>query len=101
MTSVVRYSSVTPTEFALHQNYPNPFNPSTQIRFSVAEAGLVKLSVFNLLGKEVGVIVNQTLVARNYLYQFSTTEFPLPSGIYFYKLEAKGRTLVRKMMLLK
>jgi S-formylglutathione hydrolase FrmB len=88
-----------PLTFALEQNYPNPFNPSTSIKYSVAENGFVKLSVFNLVGEEVSVLVNETVDAGFYQVTFYATN--LPSGTYFYRLENSGSVQVKKMMLLK
>ncbi|MBS1493587.1 MAG: SBBP repeat-containing protein [Bacteroidetes bacterium] len=92
-------SSNLPSGFSLSQNYPNPFNPSTKINFSLPFKTLVKLSVFNSLGKEVSSLVNENLPAGNYEYQFNAENYP--SGIFFYKLETESFTETRKMILLK
>jgi len=88
-----------PLTFALEQNYPNPFNPSTIIKYSVPENGFVKLSVFNLVGEEVSVLVNQEVDAGFYESTFSAAN--LPSGTYFYRLQAGNTVQVKKMVLLK
>jgi hypothetical protein len=88
-----------PTKYVLSQNYPNPFNPSTKISFSIKEPGFVKLNVYNLLGQQISTIVNENLNAGNYARNFNASD--LPSGIYFYKLEAGNTVLINKMMLLK
>ena len=88
-----------PLEFALHQNFPNPFNPSTTISFDVAEAGHVSLSVYDLNGREVATLVNRNLAANSYTVSFDATA--LPSGTYFYRLEAGSFTAMQKMLLLK
>jgi hypothetical protein len=86
-------------QYRLNQNYPNPFNPSTEISFSLAKSEKVKLTVYNLLGKEVAVLVNGV---RNAGPQTVTFNAPnLSSGVYFYKLEAGSTVLSKKMMLLK
>ncbi len=88
-----------PTEFGLAQNYPNPFNPSTRIEFSIAEAGLYAVKVFNVLGQEVATVANQDFAAGNYTFNFDASN--LTSGIYFYKLVGNNVNMTKKMMLLK
>ena len=101
----VNYSKVissdvsTPAEFELKQNYPNPFNPSTKINYSVIESGLVKLSVYNLLGEVVSILVNQNQEAGSYDVQFDASN--IQSGVYFYKLESGNQIQTKKMMLIK
>jgi hypothetical protein len=85
--------------FELEQNYPNPFNPSTEISFTLAKSEKVKLAVYNLLGKEVAVLVNGTRNAGPQTVTFDAKN--LSSGVYFYKLEAGSSVLAKKMMLLK
>jgi len=88
-----------PTELALDQNYPNPFNPSTEFGYRIVESGLVRLTVHNLLGQEVAVLVNEMKQPGAYTARFDGSQ--LPSGVYFARLEAGGRSLVRKMSLLR
>lgn len=88
-----------PMTYNLAQNYPNPFNPSTKIKFSIPEAGIVTLKVFNLLGEEVATLLNAEKTAGNYEATFDASN--LSSGIYFYKLEAQNFTSTKKMLLLK
>ena len=88
-----------PLTFALEQNYPNPFNPSTNIKYSLPENGFVKLSVYNLVGEEVSVLVNETVDAGFYEATFNAAS--LPSGTYFYRLQAGNTVQVKKMVLLK
>jgi hypothetical protein len=85
--------------YSLSQNYPNPFNPTTKISFSIKEPGLVKLNVYNLLGQLVSTVVNKELNAGYFETDFNAVN--LPSGIYFYKLEAGNMVMTKKMMLLK
>ena len=85
--------------FELAQNYPNPFNPSTEISFTLAKSAKVRLAVYNLLGKEVAVLVNGTMSAGYHPVTFNAKN--LSSGVYFYKLEAGSTVLAKKMMLLK
>jgi uncharacterized delta-60 repeat protein len=88
-----------PKQFELTQNYPNPFNPNTNIEFSLPQPGLVKLAVYDMLGREVSVLINQDLNAGRYKYDFSGSA--LSSGVYFYRLEANGFSEVKKMNLIK
>ncbi len=88
-----------PLTFALEQNYPNPFNPSTNIKYSVPENGFVKLSVYNLVGEEVIVLVNETVDAGFYEVTFNATA--LPSGVYFYRLQAGDFIETKNMVLMK
>ena len=88
-----------PTEFVVYQNYPNPFNPSTSIIFGLPEVGNVKLILFNLLGEEVATLVDEEKVAGYYTVEFNAVT--LPSGIYFYRLQAGSFIETKKMILLK
>ncbi|MCW8811479.1 MAG: YCF48-related protein [Ignavibacteriaceae bacterium] len=85
--------------FKLSQNYPNPFNPSTTIQYSIPESGNVKLEVYNSLGEEVSVLVDEYKEAGNYKINFNAGE--LSSGIYFYKLTTNNYSSIKKMILLK
>ena len=88
-----------PQAYSLEQNFPNPFNPSTKIRFSVPEQGLVTLKVFNLLGEEVATLLNSELTNGTYEVDFKGTS--ISSGIYFYTLTANNYIATKKMILLK
>lgn len=90
-----------PTIFSLSQNYPNPFNPTTTIKFSIpAEThGRTTLQVFDILGREVKTLVNKNFSSGNYEVNFDASN--LPSGIYYYRLEAGDYSESRKMILLK
>ncbi len=88
-----------PNEFSLHQNYPNPFNPSTTIKFSVPESGLVRLDVYNMIGELVTTLINKKMDAGFQSIQFNASN--LASGIYLYRLSTKSFSKVKKMMLLK
>ena len=92
---------VIPVEYKLNQNYPNPFNPSTIIRYTVKTSSLVTLKVYNLLGKEVAVLLNEDKQPGEYEADFSAGKFNLSSGVYFYRLTAGSFTSVKKMVLLK
>ncbi|NWF50250.1 MAG: family 10 glycosylhydrolase [Ignavibacteriaceae bacterium] len=88
-----------PESYNLEQNYPNPFNPSTRIRFSIPESGLVKLKVYNLLGQEVTELFNGFMRAGTHSINFDASDFA--SGIYFYQLNVNNFTSTKKMILLK
>ena len=92
-------SSETPENFSLGQNYPNPFNPVTNIKFQVPSAGVVKVTVFDISGREVAELVNRNLSAGTYNVDFDASH--LASGTYFYKLETKDFSEVKKMVLVK
>jgi len=99
VVSVEKEEDNVPTEYSLKQNYPNPFNPNTQIKYSVAKDGFVNLAVFNLLGQKVATLVSENQKAGNYEVNFNAAA--LPSGVYFYSLEAGDFKSVRKMILMK
>ena len=99
LIGIQNISSEVPENFKLKQNYPNPFNPVTKIRFELAKSGFVKLSVYNILGQEVDVLVNGDLKAGEYEVSFNALK--LTSGVYFYKIAADGYSQTRKMVLLK
>ena len=92
-------STEIPSGYKLEQNYPNPFNPETNIKFALPKNGKVMLSVFDLTGKEISVLVNGFLNAGTYEYNFSAKS--MTSGIYFYRLSANNFTAVKKMILVK
>jgi len=97
--SVERVSEEIPGGIALSQNYPNPFNPTTVIGYQLATAGDVRLSVFDLLGREVEVLVNQNQSAGSYKVTFDAMN--LTSGVYLYRLQSGSKTLTGKMLLVK
>lgn len=88
-----------PENFVLEQNYPNPFNPSTTIKFGVPVTGNVSLKVYDNLGNLVATLVNDVKEAGTHLVSFNASN--LASGIYFYRLEAAGTSVSKKMLLLK
>jgi len=99
VTSVEEVSSITPDNYTLSQNYPNPFNPSTTINFTIPSNELVTLKIFNILGSEVATLVNGTLAAGSYKFNFNAQN--LASGIYLYELKAGNFLEIKKMNLLK
>lgn len=98
-TAVSNEPGETPLSFGLEQNYPNPFNPSTTINYSIAKSGQVSLSVYNLMGQKVAELVNE--VKGEGSYNVSWNAAGAASGMYYYRLEAAGQTLTRKMTLIK
>jgi len=88
-----------PLTFDLAQNYPNPFNPSTSIKYSVPESGNIRLSVFNIVGEEVAVLVDGFSQAGFYEVTFDASN--LSTGVYLYKLQSANSVQTKKMMLLK
>jgi hypothetical protein len=103
LTTIPDRSNV-PSEFKLEQNFPNPFNPSTQIRFSVPIAGPVKLSVFDMLGREIRVLYAGFLDAGQHQVTWDGCDASgraLPSGVYVNRLTQGSRQESRKMILLR
>ena len=88
-----------PEDFILNQNYPNPFNPNTVISYQLSANSRVDLRVFDMLGREVAVLVNEFKSAGTHSVEFSASN--IPSGIYIYKLDTGTKSLTRKMTLLK
>jgi len=87
------------TEYKLDQNYPNPFNPSTKISFAVPEKSFTTLKVYDMLGSEIAVLVNEEKSAGSYEVLFDASK--LSSGVYLYKIQSKDFVQTRKMLLLK
>ncbi|MDP2303538.1 MAG: family 10 glycosylhydrolase [Ignavibacteria bacterium] len=90
-----------PSEFLLHQNFPNPFNPSTVIKWEIADAAHVTLKVYDLLGNEIVTLEDEYKNPGVYTSTFTTDDKLIPSGIYFYKIQAGKLNQIRKMILLK
>jgi hypothetical protein len=88
-----------PNEFVLYQNYPNPFNPSTKISWQSTVGSWQSLKIFDVLGHEVQTLINEYKSAGRYEIRFDASG--LPSGIYFYKLQAGNFIETKKMLLLK
>ena len=98
-TYVHNINNTLPVSYQLKQNYPNPFNPSTKISFSIPVNGLVKITVFDILGKEISELVNEQMQAGNYETIFDAKN--IASGVYFYKITANSFTDTKKMYLIK
>ncbi|MGB5847988.1 MAG: T9SS type A sorting domain-containing protein [Ignavibacteriaceae bacterium] len=97
--SSVQSSSELPEYFILEQNYPNPFNPTTKIRYSVPKSSNVVIKVFDILGNEIETLVNEEKVTGTYELTWYASN--LPSGVYFYHLNAGEFINTKKMILLK
>lgn len=88
-----------PREIELAQNFPNPFNPTTEIGYRISEIGRTRLAIYDLLGREVAVLVDGVQTAGSHSVTFDASR--LASGMYLYKLEAGGHVITKKLMLLK
>jgi len=97
--------NITPTEFSLSQNYPNPFNPVTSIQYSVINSQHVSLKVYDMLGNEVAMLVNEEKPPGSYQVSFNTQQTTnnrqLSSGVYFYQLRTGSFVQTKKMIILK
>lgn len=98
-TSGIEENSSTPVSFELFQNYPNPFNPATQIRFALTDKSDVRLSVYNISGQLVSELAKGVMEAGLHTVEFDGGN--LNSGVYYYTLEADGKTMTNKMVLTK
>jgi hypothetical protein len=109
VTGIAENETNLPREYALNQNYPNPFNPSTTIAYSIPELSSFTLKVYDVLGSEVVTLVNKEKPVGNYEVEFSAIggtasggdAWNLPSGIYFYRLQAADFVETKKMVLMK
>jgi hypothetical protein len=99
ITDIGNIPLVIPSSFSLSQNYPNPFNPSTSIKYQVASIKHIKLVVFDILGKEIAILVNEKQTPGTYEVNWDASAFP--SGVYFYKLSTDDFTETKKMVLIK
>ncbi len=101
MLGLNNISNELPAQYSLSQNYPNPFNPVTKIKFDISGSSETQtlLSVYDVLGREVTVLVNQQLQPGTYEADWDASAYP--SGVYFYKLEIGSFTDTKKMVLIK
>jgi hypothetical protein len=93
-----------PQKFSLGQNYPNPFNPSTRIDFDVARAGYIMVTVYNMLGQEVKNLFSEYLTRNSYSMEWhgkNSVQQDVPSGFYFYVLQAEHYKSSKKMLLIR
>jgi len=99
MVGFNKTGTVIPTVFKLYDNYPNPFNPSTTIKYDIPKTTLVKITIYDLLGRQVEILVNEKQEPSSYDIQWNATNYA--SGAYFYKLETESFTDIKKMILIK
>ncbi|MFA5832700.1 MAG: T9SS type A sorting domain-containing protein [Bacteroidota bacterium] len=99
ITNILDASTSVPESFTLYQNYPNPFNPSTTIRFTVRDAGIVSVTVYDLIGRKMKELVNSSMQPGSYSVTFDASKFS--SGIYFYSLRSGTNILTKKMSLIR
>jgi hypothetical protein len=96
--------NVLPSGFILHQNYPNPFNPATEIKFDLPYSARVEVKVFNVLGQEITILLDRELPSGSHSVIWDGRDghgLAVSSGIYFYRLEADGHSISKKMILIK
>jgi len=96
---IININSEIPASYSLSQNYPNPFNPVTRIRYDMPRAGVVRLAVYDVMGREIEMLVNERHAAGSYEAVWDGTRFA--SGVYFYRLTAEGYSETRNMMLIR
>jgi hypothetical protein len=96
---ITQSGTTIPDKFVLYQNYPNPFNPSTKIKFDIPSSSFTTVAVSDVVGKKISVLASQELSAGSYEVTFDGSN--LPSGIYFYKIEAGEYVNIKKMVLVK
>ncbi len=100
LSSVEEFGEGTvPLVYSLDQNYPNPFNPSTKIKFSIKEAGMTTLKVYDVLGREVAVLVDKEMTAGTHIVDFHNTN--LATGLYFYQIKSRNFMATKKMLMIK
>lgn len=97
--SAISEQSEKPTSFSLQQNFPNPFNPSTEIQFSMQEAGNVSLRIYDILGNLVNELVNQRMSGGTHTVSFTADN--LSAGVYYYRLQVGNEAQTKKMILMK
>jgi hypothetical protein len=99
--TAVEETEAVPASYSLSQNYPNPFNPETVISYQLPVSGKVRLSITDLLGREVALLVDEVQSAGTHSAKFSGTNSAVSSGVYFYKIQTENFTQVKKMLLMK
>jgi len=92
-------NGIIPKVFSLEQNYPNPFNPTTNFKFNIPETGLVNISVYDALGRKIGVLVNSSLKPGTYEISWDASSFP--TGVYFYSIVTGDFRQTKRMVLVK
>jgi spore germination protein YaaH len=100
-TSLADENKNLPGEFILYQNYPNPFNPSTVISYKLQTSGYTVLKIYDILGCQIAVLVDEFQPSGSYNFQFSILNSQLPTGIYFYTLQCGNFVTTKKMIIIK
>lgn len=98
-TGIYQFSSEIPKEFKLYNNYPNPFNPSTKIRFDIPKNSNVRITIYEISGRQIENLINENLSAGS--YELTWIAYNLSSGVYFYRIESENFTNVKRMLLVK
>jgi hypothetical protein len=98
-TGVIHEDKSSSNIFFLGQNYPNPFNPITSMQYSIGSRQFMSLKVFDVLGNEVAILVNEEKEPGTYKVKFDASN--LTSGVYFYRIEAGEYSAVKKLILMK
>jgi hypothetical protein len=98
-SNVIEVDAALPETFVLEQNYPNPFNPTTVIAYQLPVTSMVSLKVYDMLGREVAILINKQQQAGRYAYTLNALNWA--SGVYFYRLQAGNFVQSKKMLLLK
>jgi hypothetical protein len=98
-SNIVEVDLELPTQLTLEQNYPNPFNPSTKIKYQIPDLSFISIKVYDVLGNEVSILVSEEKIVGRYEVEFNA--ITLPSGIYFYRLQAGSFVETKKMVLMK
>ena len=99
LSSVKNTNTEIPKQFTLSNNYPNPFNPTTTIEYSLPISSLVSLKIYNILGEETATLVNKRQAAGTYTQQWNSAN--MPSGVYYYRMQAGSFIETKKLLLLK
>jgi len=99
VTGIYEYTYAIPADFFINQNHPNPFNPITKIEYGLPEASYVQISIFDILGRQVAILIDNHQAPGYHKIIWNAGD--LPSGIYFYRIQAEKFTETRKMLLLK
>lgn len=99
ITGIHNEGGIIPSSPVLHDCYPNPFNPITKISFSIPKSGMVRLSIFDVTGREIAVPLNEVRPAGNYSFDFDASK--LSSGVYFYRLQTGNFNQAKSMILIK
>jgi hypothetical protein len=97
IVGIKNISELTPENYSLSQNYPNPFNQSTMFNFQCSMPGNVRISLYDIAGREVALLVNEVLQPGTYQVRFDAEN--LTSGVYFYRLQAGNFTETKRMLM--